>query len=227
MKALKVVLLEAALELVPRSIASHPAVLSNARRRGKPPTEILLDVSIHYHAMRDLPNKHKRGRPDITHVCLLEALESPLNKEGALRIAVHTIEGHAIFIDPRTRIPRNYNRFVGLMEQLFKYGKVPPDSESPLMFMKTMPLEDLIRELGADGLLLLREACPRKSPLDVAREALEGNLAVGIGAFPHGDFSEDITKMAKSCYSIYGGELTAWSVLSRIIVAAEIHKGIF
>lgn len=226
MKVLKIVLLEAALELVPSSIASHPAVLSNARKRGKPPSEMLLDVSVHYHAMGDLPKKHKRGRPDIAHICLLEALESPLNKEGALRIAVHTLEGHAIFIDPSTRIPRNYNRFVGLMEQLFKQGQVPPGSGSPLISMRTMPLGDLIRAMGAGGLLLLREACPRKGPLEVVEEALGGDLAIGIGAFPHGDFDEDTVGAASSCYSIYSRELTAWSVLSRIIVAAEIYQGI-
>jgi len=57
---LKIVLLEAALETVPPGIASHSAVARNATKRGKPPTEVLLDVSIHYPAMKRLPLKHKR-----------------------------------------------------------------------------------------------------------------------------------------------------------------------
>ncbi|MEM4684334.1 MAG: 16S rRNA methyltransferase, partial [Thermosphaera sp.] len=65
MYKLRIVILEAGLELVPKSIANHPSILKNAARRGKKPSEVLLDVSIHYPAMKKLPDKLKRGRPDI------------------------------------------------------------------------------------------------------------------------------------------------------------------
>jgi len=114
MDRLKIILLESALETVPHEIWRHPAVVKNARRRGKKPGETLLDVSLHYHAMKNLKDREKRGRPDIVHTTLLELLESPLNKEGHLEVYVHTYQGHVIFIDPSTRIPRNYNRFGAL-----------------------------------------------------------------------------------------------------------------
>ncbi len=220
-RPLILVLLESSLETVPPSIASHPAILKTARRRRKKPLEILLDISLHYHAMKDLPKKEKRGRPDIVHVSLLEALESPLCKSGLLRIAVHTIGGHAIFVDPATRIPRNYNRFVGLIEQLFKEGRVPPGSEKPLMHIKTLTLQQFLRELGARGLILLREACEYKPLSEVVKQAVSEKMAIGIGGFPHGDFEEETLRHADYCYSIYRAPLPTLIVVSRTIAAAE------
>ncbi|MET1160590.1 MAG: 16S rRNA methyltransferase [Thermoprotei archaeon] len=225
-KPLTIILLESALELVPVEIVNHPAVIKNAVRRKKKPLETLLDTSLHYHAMKNLRDREKRGRPDIVHVSLLEALESPLNKEGLLKIVVHTYPGHVIFIKPETRLPRNYNRFVGLMEQLLTTGKVPPDSDDPLMYVKTIPLEDVLNSLRVNGLIILRENAPRKKPIEIVEEALRENLAVGIGGFPHGDFSEYVLKLSSKQYSIYDKPLTTWIVVSRIITATEQYYGI-
>jgi len=225
-RPLIILLLETALELVPSAIVTHPSVIKSAKRRKKSPSEILLDVSLHYHAMKNLEKKHKRGRPDIAHISLLEALESPLNKAGYLKIAIHTIEGHAIFIDPSTRIPRNYNRFVGLIEQLFKEGKIPPKSDKPLMYIKTITLTRLLEELGAQGLILLREVCEKKSLSEIVKTAIVEKMAIGIGGFPHGDFEESTMKHANICYSIYEKPLTTFIVVSRVISSAEKIYGI-
>ncbi|MEM0002230.1 MAG: 16S rRNA methyltransferase [Desulfurococcaceae archaeon] len=218
---LKIILLEASLETVPPSIASHPAVVKSAARRGKKPTEIILDSSLHYHAMKKLPKIEKRGRPDIVHVSLLEALESPLCRKGMLDVYVYTIEGHVLFIDPSTRIPKNYNRFIGLMEQLFKHGRVPPGSERPLIFLRTIKLKDLFEEIHVNGLIILSERCSYKPLHEVSAMALNENLAIGIGAFPHGDFEEETMKHANYCYSIYSGSLTTHIVVSRILASTE------
>lgn len=223
---LVIVLLEAALGTVPPSIADHPAVVKTASRRGKKPTEILLDASLHYHAMKRLSKANKRGRPDIVHISLLEVLESPLCKRGYLKVAVHTVEGHALFIDPSTRLPKNYNRFVGLMEQLFKSGQVPPDASKPLMYLKTMKLEDLLRGLSVNGLILLDEKCEYKPVHAIIDCALKERLAIGIGAFPRGDFEETTRQQATCCYSIYDEPLATHIVVSRVISAAEKFYGL-
>jgi len=225
-RVLHIILLESSIELVPREIINHPAVLKNARRRRKKPYEILLDVSIHYHAMKKLKDREKRGRPDIVHISLLNILESPLNKEKRVNVYVHTIGGHIIFINPETRIPRNYNRFTGLIEQLLVHGRVPPESDNPLLYVKTMSLRDLLDEIKVDGLILLREKGEYAKPSIIVREALEKNYAIGIGGFPHGDFSEETLKLASKQYSIYGSTLATWIVVSRIISAAENILGI-
>lgn len=221
MGKLKITILEAGLELVPREISNHPSVVKNAVRRGKPPAQTLLDVSIHYSAMLRIRDRLKRGRPDIVHITLLEALESPLNRKKLLEIYVHTYDGKAIFIHPSTRIPRNYNRFVGLMEQLLVEERVPPGSPEPLLQAQNMSLADLIKNAEASGLLLLREECERESVRTVVEKALNNSLLIGVGGFPHGDFSKKTLEAANYCYSIYDESLMTWVVASRLISAAE------
>ena len=217
---LYMVLIESSLELVPKEIWGHPAVLKSARRRGKRPGDILLDKSIHYHAMKDLKYSEKRGRPDIVHASLLNALSSPLNLEGKLRIYIHTIGDYTVFVRPDTRIPRNYMRFVGLLEQLFITGKVPPDSDKPLLLIKDMSLEELLSTIGKK-LILLSETGELVSPDYVVEEIVSSNGIIGIGGFPHGDFSKRIYRLADKVYSIYPKSLDTWIVVSRIIEAYE------
>ncbi len=223
---LHLVVADAALELVPRQLWSRPAVLKTARRRGKKPGEILLDTSLHYHAMKKLPNREKRGRPDIVHICLLNALSSPLNLEGRLRVYVHTINDYVIFIDPKTRIPRNYNRFTGLMEQLLIEGRVPPESDSPLMYVKTMTLHALTKMLKLKGYIVLSERGERREVTDLAKIALREDYALVVGGFPHGEFRDEVLANAEGVFSIYDKPLDAWVVVSRVIEAAERVLGI-
>ncbi|MCS7128694.1 MAG: 16S rRNA methyltransferase [Sulfolobales archaeon] len=227
MKPLSIVLIESSIELVPKSIWSHPAILNAARRRRRRPGDMLLDKSVHYHAMKGLMNFEKRGRPDIVHISLLNALGSPLNKRGLLRLYVHTVNELVIFIDPRTRIPRNYNRFTGLFEQLLKYGKVPPGASEPLLYVKEMNLRSLLTEIGSRCLILLSEEGVKASPDRVIEEACSTECAIGIGCFPHGSFSETTYSLAKAIYSIYPEILEAWIVVSRIIEACERLYGMY
>jgi rRNA small subunit pseudouridine methyltransferase Nep1 len=215
------ILAESSLETVPKEIASHPSVRRWAARRGKSPLETLLDISIHYHAMRSLPNREKRGRPDIVHVSLLEALSSPLNLEGRLRVVVHTIGDYVLFVDSKTRIPRNYMRFVGLIEQAFKYGRVPPDSEKPLIEVVALSFPKLLQELGVDGIVLLDERGVREKPETVCSKALEEGLPIVIGGFQRGDFSPVVKSYAKYTYSIYRKPLDTWVVVSRVLSGCE------
>mmetsp|Transcript_31903 Transcript_31903/g.79992 ORF Transcript_31903/g.79992 Transcript_31903/m.79992 type:complete len:223 (+) Transcript_31903:141-809(+) len=66
--------------------------------------------------------KHNRNiaeaRPDITHQCLLNLLDSPLNKAGYLQIYIHTKQNVLIKVNPSIRLPRTFKRFSGLMVQL-------------------------------------------------------------------------------------------------------------
>jgi len=225
-KPIHLALVESSLELVPREIQNHPVVVKNALKRGRKPSEVLLDTSIHYHAMHRLRDRFKRGRPDIVHVSLLEALDSPLNIEGYLRTYIHTINNHVIFIKPDTRIPRNYNRFVGLMEQLLVKGKAPPDSDEPLLYVKTMKIIDLARELDLDGYILLREKGRKTSIEDLAKTVSENNLMICIGGFPHGDYNEETIENSVGEYSIYDKPLKTWIVVSRIITTIEKHYNI-
>ena len=117
---MSLVLAESALELVPNKIQQHPAVVSHANKLRKKPSEILLDNSWHFAAMKGISNEIKRGRPDIVHFCLLEASSIPLFKENKIRIYVHTINDDVIILGKDVQLPKSYHRFAGLIEKLFK-----------------------------------------------------------------------------------------------------------
>ena len=91
MSLLILILAESALERIPKKLWTHPAVKSYAQERKKPAKLLLLDRSYHHFAMRELKENQKRGRPDIIHFSLLEALSSALNKEGFLQVFVHAM----------------------------------------------------------------------------------------------------------------------------------------
>lgn len=171
------IFLEASLEVVPPEIRNHSAVISDARRRKKKVSEILLDDSKHHSAMERLKLREKRGRPDVVHNCLLLLLDSPMRKN--FEVYVHTISGFILRISSETRLPRNYNRFIGLMETLFK-EKVIKSGDKKLIEIVDLRLSELVK---GKKVVLLSEKGEKFNP-----EVLRGDVAVCIGAFAHGDF---------------------------------------
>mgnify|MGYP000265223576 CR=1 FL=1 len=224
---LNIVIAEAALELVPKSLVGHPAVTKNAERRGKKPGDTLLDISLHYEAMKKLPNFEKRGRPDIIHTTLLTILGAPANLEGLVRTYIHTINDYVIYLDPSIKIPRNYNRFVGLMEQLFKEGRVPPRGDLVLMYVKKLSLEGLLKEIKPTKTFFLSENGKRINAQSLAKELCkESRPAVVIGGFQKGEFSKRHLDLADETYAIYSSPLDAWIVASIILDAYGIERGL-
>ena len=214
---LHLVIADAELELVPEEIADHPAVVNYARRRGKKPNEVILDSSYHHSALKKLKDGERRGRPDIVHICLLNALESIANKEGRLRVYVHTRNDEVIYIKPETRLPRNYNRFLGLMESLFKNRAVPKDLE--LLRLEEKSLGELVGEINPDKVFIMHEEGELVKPGDFGRKLAElENPLVIVGGFPHGDFR---SKVRGKRVSLYREPLMAWTIVNEIIVNLE------
>ncbi len=215
------VLAESALETIPKALWTHRAVRSYSKRRGKHPQFLLLDRSYHHTAMKKLSENEKRGRPDIVHFALLEALGSPLNKEGLLQTYVHTINDCVIAVSPKTRLPRNYNRFIGLMEQLFELKSVPPTGPI-LLSLEQKTLAQLLSSIGSNHVLTFS----REGPSHTLEEAVLRLLGkerptVVVGGFPHGNFSETIVGLADDLVSIDPEVLDAWTVTSRVIYEYE------
>lgn len=220
-KSLILILAEAALEPIPREIWNHPAIRSFSRRRGKPPGLLVLDRSYHHFAMKNLPGSEKRGRPDIVHFCLLEAFGSPLNKEGLLRTYVHTINNQVIYIEPETRLPKNLNRFVGLIEDLFEHGRVPPAGKT-LLSIEAKSLSALLDELKPTYAVIFERSGEPRTVEEVALTlAREERPAVLVGGFPHGEFSEETMKLANQVVCVDPEALEAWVIVSRIIYEYE------
>jgi rRNA small subunit pseudouridine methyltransferase Nep1 len=229
---LSLVIAESAIQLVPAAIQSHPQIKQYARRRQKNPDEVLLDRAFHNVAMKRLARVHypipveTMGRPDIVHNTLLQILETPLNWEGQLRVFVHTQDDLVIWVNPLVRLPKNYTRFVGLIEQLFQERQVPRKGEA-LLRVERLDLPHLIRRLrptmvfGLSRLgqpLLMRKVAERAGKLS--------DPAVLIGGFPRGHFSEMTRRITNEVYSVDREPLDAWVVAGRFVYDFEWSLGI-
>ena len=218
---LTLVLAESALETIPKEIWNHPSIKRFSRRKGKHPKFIILDRSYHHHAMKTLENSKKRGRPDIIHFSLLEALGSPLNKEGLLRVYVHTINDYVITIASETRLPKNFNRFVGLIENLFEHKRVPPKGK-PLLTLEAKTLELLIKDLKPTHTIVFSTKGNAKTLSEIVGNLIgEKKPLVIVGGFPHGSFSESTLKLADEIVCIDPEMLETSIVVSRIIYEYE------
>jgi len=208
---------------MPEQLWKHPAVQKYAKQRRKHPRFIVLDRSYHHSAMKTLTLNEKRGRPDIVHFALLEALGSPLNKEGLLQAHVHTVSDYVIWVNPETRLPRNYGRFVSLIEQLFEFGQIPPEGdEKQLLALKKQNLTQLMDEIKPSYTLALsRIGRPETLEATVSKLTREKKPVVLVGGFPHGHFSESATKLADEVVCIDREMLEAWTVVSRVIYEYE------
>ncbi|MEL9990873.1 MAG: 16S rRNA methyltransferase [Thermoproteus sp.] len=217
------VLAESSLELIPPEIRRHPVVVRDAKRRHKRPEEILLDRSRHHGAMSSLARAEKRGRPDIVHMCLLAFQYSLLNMAGRGSMYIHTINDLVIRLKPDVRPPKNYNNFVGLMEQLLVNGRVPPSGE-PLMTVEKMGLKALVESLGSRW-VVLHERGARKDPLELG--SLLADSVVVVGGFPHGDFDNKwLLEGADAVYRLGDRALDAWQVVARAVALAELALGL-
>jgi rRNA small subunit pseudouridine methyltransferase Nep1 len=220
---LTLIIAESALETIPESIWNHPTIRKLSKTRRRPPSLILLDRSYHHAAMKKLENNEKRGRPDIVHFALLEALGSPLNKEKSLTTYVHTIQDVTIQVNREARLPRNCSRFVNLLEQLFETRRVPPNKdEKPLLILKQQTLTQLIKEAKPSHLVALtRTGKPRTLEDTISDLAKTDNACVLVGGFPKGHFSNEVTKMADETVCIDSEMLETWTVVSRVVYEFE------
>lgn len=221
MEKLYFLVVEAALELVPKEVANHPSIVSYARRRGKKPTEILLDRSYHHAAMLNLEKRWKRGRPDITHFTLLEILGSPLNKSNYVETYVQAQSGHIIYVNPVTRLPRIYERFKGLIEKLYKYPVVESGSQL-LLKLEEGGLRKIVERVKPDVKILLSEDGLQMKWSEIGEKIMMYKKPMlMLGGFPRGDFEEETKTYADIVMSIWDRPLEAWIAASRILAILE------
>jgi rRNA small subunit pseudouridine methyltransferase Nep1 len=224
---LTLILAESSIERIPPQLVKHPSVIAHARRKRREPSSLILDRSYHHSAIRAAEGKDpsgdflKRGRPDITFHVLLQALGSPLNREGLLRTYVHTIEDSVIDVDSRVKLPRNYDRFIGLLEQLYEERSVP-QGEQPLLSIRKCALPELVRESGVSTLVAFSTLGKPASVKDACVPIVEADApAVLIGGFAHSHFSKSTTQLASHLFSIDRESLDAWVVAARVIYQYE------
>jgi rRNA small subunit pseudouridine methyltransferase Nep1 len=227
--SISLIIAEASIETVPKQIASHPAVKNHAQKLGKNPREILLDRSYHHAAMlrAGLESYWKRGRPDIIHFALMEALSTPLFLKSMLKVYIHTVTDKAILIGDNLRIPKSYFRFEGIMMNLFKEKMIKSaDGNNILLelydnitfeeFIKNKVRPDKVIGLSSNGVQSTAEEI-------VSRNIIKNDhhFAFVIGGFPRGHFSDHTSKMFSCSYSIGKFKLEAHTVIARILYECE------
>ncbi len=221
---LTLVIADAELELVPKELWNAPDSKSYSKRRTKPLSSLLLDSNYLHHAIdAKYPGESKRrGRPDILHALLLTCQESILNKVGQLELFIHTREDKVIIVNRETRIPRSFNRFSGLIEDMFAKRKIQSGGVT-LLEMIDSTLMDFIFSRGMKN---VRVFSPTGKKSTVS-EAVGDEIAttVVIGGFSEGDFRTKLDDLGKQ-YSIYPEELTIWTVAMEAICTYERLHGI-
>ena len=223
MSSLSLILAESSLEMVPTEIQNHPSVISHSKKLGKPPSNILLDNSWHYAAMKGIQNENKRGRPDIVHFSLLEACSIPLYFEKKLTIYIHTLNDKVIKVGDDIHLPKSFHRFAGLIEKLF-YEKRIESGGKKLLEINDMSFSKLIEEINPKNVIGLSSVGRPSSFCDVARSLTE-NSCVVIGGFQKSHFSDSTVSKIDQLVNVNSESLESHVVTARILY--EYEKTIF
>jgi rRNA small subunit pseudouridine methyltransferase Nep1 len=220
---LHVILLDSAIELVPTNLTSTKLVQKHANRRGKKPNQLLLDQSYHGQVMTKLEDADRRGRPDIAFLSLMALLETPLCKQGLLSIHLHLQDGRVVEVNPTVRLPRNYDRFVGLFEQLLVKGKVPPEGDF-LLRVTDESLPDLVSRIRGENTQSITALCIEggtQTTIDALEKIFPEDGAVpvilGVGAFPHGEISEEMKGFFQTHIELDPEVMMAWHVCAEVL----------
>lgn len=216
---LSLIIAESSLELVPRELQRHNSVTSYCKKVRKRPSEVLLDNSWHFAAMKGIKNEIKRGRPDIVHFCLLEACSIPLYEEDEIAVYVHTIDDKVISMGSGVRLPKSYHRFAGIIEKLFIEKTIEADGKT-LFEMKDMTFSKLVDTIQPKRVIGLSSEGKQSSYGEVAK-LCDDETCLVIGGFPKGDFSDSTKKRIDSLYSVDSRPLEAHVVVARILYEYE------
>ena len=216
---LSLIIAESALELIPIELQRHNSVVVSARRFNKKPSEILLDISWHFAAMKGIKNEIKRGRPDLVHFSLLEACSIPLYFENKLDVFVHTIDDKVISIGQNVRLPKSYHRFIGLVEKLYATGRIE-ENNNTLLEIKEMNFENLIKKINPKQTIALSSKGIKSSYQKVAEE-LNDNTCLVVGGFSKGQFSDKNKDYFNKIVSVDKNPLEAHIIISRVLYEYE------
>jgi len=220
---ISLIISESALELVPYELEDHPSVISHARKLGKHSSEILLDNSWHFAAMKGIKNEIKRGRPDLVHFSILEATTIPLYLQNKLNLFVHTVDDKVIHFGEKVHLPKSYHRFEGVIEKLYQEKKIMAKNEL-LLEIKDQTFSELIDEINPSKIFGFSTEGQLSSYEKIALQ-ISNNSCIIIGGFQKGHFSGSVQNKITDLYSIGNESFESHVITSRILY--EYEKTIF
>ena len=220
---ISLIISESALELVPFELENHPSVVSHAKKLGKYSSDILLDNSWHFAAMKGIKNEIKRGRPDLVHFSILEATTIPLYLQNKLNLFVHTIDDKVIHFGKNVHLPKSYHRFEGVIEKLYQEKKIMTNNEL-LLEIKEQTFSELIDEINPSKIIGFSTEGELSSYEKIASQISDDSCIV-IGGFQKGHFSDSVQNTITDLFSIGNESFEGHIVTSRILY--EYEKTIF
>ena len=220
---ISLILAESSLELVPSELKHHPSVVSHARKLGKYSSEILLDNSWHFAAMKGIENEMKRGRPDLVHFSILEATTIPLYLQNKMKLYVHTLDDKVISFGENVHIPKSYHRFEGVIEKLYQEKKITTKDDILLEIEeKTFP--ELLDEINPSKVIGFSTK-GNKSSYEKIAKAIPDGACIVLGGFQKGHFSDSIQNKITDLYSVGDESFEGHVVVARMLY--EYEKTIF
>ena len=220
---ISLILSESALELVPSELKHHPSVVTHAKKLGKHSSEILLDNSWHFAAMKGIKNEMKRGRPDLVHFSILEATTIPLYLKNKIKLYVHTIDDKVISFGENVHLPKSYHRFAGVIEKLYQEKQIVTNNDV-LLEIKDQSFSELIDEINPTKVIGFSTNGISSSYEKIAAE-ISDNSCLVLGGFQKGHFSDPIEDKITNLYSVGDESFEGHVVVSRILY--EYEKTIF
>ena len=220
---ISLIISESALELIPFELKDHPSVVSHARKLGKYPSDILLDNSWHFAAMKGIKNEIKRGRPDLVHFSILEATTIPLYLQNKLNLFVHTIDDKVIHFGKNVHLPKSYHRFEGVIEKLYQEKKIMAKNEL-LLEIKEQTFSELIDEINPSKIFGFSTEGELSSYEKIAAQ-ISDNSCIVLGGFQKGHFSDSVQNTITDLFSIGNESFESHVIASRILY--EYEKTIF
>ena len=220
---ISLILSESSLELVPSELKHHPSVVSHARKLGKHASEILLDNSWHFGAMKGIDNELKRGRPDLVHFSILEATTIPLYLKNKIKLYVHTIDDKVISFGENVHIPKSYHRFQGVIEKLYKEKKITYKDQT-LLTLEEKTFSKLVDDINPSKIIGFSSQGNKSTYEKIASEITD-NVCIVVGGFQKGHFSDSIENKITNLYSIGDDSFEGHIVVARMLY--EYEKTIF
>jgi len=221
---ISLIISESSLELVPAELKHHPAVISHARKLGKRPTEILLDNSWHFAAMKGIENEMKRGRPDLVHFSILEATTIPLYLQNKIKLYVHTLDDKVISFGENVHIPKSYHRFEGVIEKLYQDRKITTKDDNLLLEIEQKTFSELIDEINPSKVIGFSTNGTSSTYEKIAKEITD-NTCIVFGGFQKGHFSDSIENKITDIFSVGDESFEGHVVVARMLY--EYEKTIF
>ncbi|MGV7226538.1 MAG: ribosome biogenesis protein [Nitrosopumilus sp.] len=221
---ISLILAESSLELIPSELKHHPSVVSHAQKLGKRPSEILLDNSWHFAAMKGIENELKRGRPDLVHFSILEATTIPLYLQNKMKFFIHTLDDKVISFSQNVHIPKSYHRFEGVMEKLYQEKKIITKDNDILLEIEEKTFSELLDEINPSKVIGFSTKGTKNNYEKIAKE-INDHTCIVLGGFQKGHFSDSIANKFTEIYSVGDESFEGHVVAARMLY--EYEKTIF